>query len=66
MATSTKGQKQDRGVKGKLQFEQGNNRITLYDTESGVYRLLIGEAPNGSIVIAISKEGEDVIDALSE
>lgn len=65
MATSTQGQKQIRAVEGKLQFEEGNGRITLYDTTDNVYRMIIGILPDGTIGIAISKEGEDVFDAFN-
>lgn len=63
MATSSEGQKQLRAIRGKLQFEEGNNRITLYDTTDNVYRMIIGILPDGTIGIAISKEGEDVFAA---
>lgn len=64
MSTSTSGQKQIKPIQGKLVFEEGNSRITLYDTTDNVYRMIIGILPDGSVGIAISKEGEDVFDAL--
>lgn len=63
MATSTSGQKQIKPIQGKLVVEEGNSRITLYDTTDNVYRMVIGILPDGTIGIAISKEGEDVFDA---
>lgn len=63
MATSTQGQKLIKPVRGKLVVEEGNSRITLYDTTDNVYRMIIGILPDGTIGIAISKEGEDVFEA---
>lgn len=65
MATSTAGQKQIKPIQGKLVVEEGNSRITLYDTTDNVYRMIIGILPDGTIGIAISKEGEDVFDAFN-
>lgn len=65
MSTSTQGQKQIKPVRGKLVVEEGNSRITLYDTTDNVYRMIIGILPDGTIGIAISKEGEDVFDAFN-
>lgn len=65
MATSTSGQKQIKPIQGKLVVEEGNSRITLYDTTDNVYRMIIGILPDGTIGIAISKEGEDVFDAFA-
>lgn len=63
MSVSTSGQKQIKPILGKLVVEEGNSRITLYDTTDSVYRMIIGILPDGTIGIAISKEGEDVFDA---
>jgi len=63
MSVSTPGQKQIKPIQGKLVVEEGNSRITLYDTTDNVYRMIIGILPDGTIGIAISKEGEDVFDA---
>jgi len=65
MAVSTPGQKQIKPIQGKLVVEEGNSRITLYDTTDNVYRMIIGILPDGTIGIAISKEGEDVFDAFA-
>lgn len=65
MSTSTQGQKQIKPIRGKLVVEEGNSRITLYDTTDNVYRMIIGILPDGTIGIAISKEGEDVFDAFN-
>lgn len=65
MATSTPGQKQTRVISGKLQVEEGNNRITLYDPDAAVYRMIIGILPDGTVGIAISKVGEDVFAAFA-
>lgn len=65
MAVSTSGQKQIKPIQGKLVVEEGNSRITLYDTTDNVYRMIIGILPDGTIGIAISKEGEDVFDAFN-
>ena len=65
MATSTPGQRQIKPILGKLVVEEGNSRITLYDTTTNVYRMIIGILPDGSVGIAISKEGEDVFDAFN-
>lgn len=61
MSTSSGGTKQPSAFNGNLQFEQGNNRITMFDGTN--YRMIIGELPNGIVGIVISKEGVDVFDA---
>lgn len=65
MATSTTGDPQIPTKEGQLVFENNKNRITLYDPEADVYRMIIGILPDGTVGIAISKEGEDVFEAFS-
>ena len=55
------GQNSTSGLNGQLRFEEGNNRLVLHDGAN--YRMVIGVLPDGSIGIAISKDGEDVFDA---
>lgn len=47
-------------------FEQleSENRTKVFKDEAGVNRILIGRAPNGKYVIAVSVEGKDVISSL--
>jgi len=58
MTTSSGGTKQPSAFNGNLQFEQGNNRITMFDGTD--YRLILGLLPNGEIGLVVSKDGEDV------
>lgn len=66
MAIETKkkynGQKSTAVLDGKLRIEDGNNRMLLHD--GTVNRLIIGKAPNGEYLIAISAVGIDVVEAL--
>lgn len=48
-------------LSGRLRFEQGENRMVLFD--GTVNRMVIGLV-NGEVLIAISKPGEDVFEAL--
>lgn len=48
-------------LSGQLRFEQGENRMVLFD--GSVNRMVIGLV-NGEVLIAISKPGEDVFEAL--
>lgn len=66
MAIETKkkysGQQSTSVIDGKVRIEDGNNRMLLHD--GTVNRLIIGRAPNGEYLIAISAVGVDVIEAL--
>lgn len=66
MAIETKkkysGQQSTAVLDGKVRIEDGNNRMLLHD--GNVNRLIIGKAPNGEYLIAISAVGVDVIEAL--
>lgn len=53
----------DAVIIGRLPYDGGYG-ILLYDTD-GVPRVLQGIAPDGSIGLWVSKEGESVIDAFS-
>lgn len=48
-------------LSGQLRFEEGENRMVLFD--GAVNRMVIG-LYNGEVLIAISKPGEDVFAAL--
>lgn len=49
--------------KGYLRIEDTNGYMVLFDgTDS---RMIIGILPDGTVGIAISKEGEDVFEAFS-
>lgn len=63
MATSSGGAKQPSAYNGNLQFEQGNNRITMFD--GTVYRIIFGLLPDGTIGFIITKEGEDSFDVFN-
>lgn len=43
---------------------ESENRTKVIKDEDGVNRILIGRAPNGEYLIAVSAQGIDVIDAL--
>lgn len=66
MAIQTKkkysGQQTTEVLDGNVRIENGNNRLMMHDGE--VNRLLIGKAPNGEYIIAISAVGVDVVEAL--
>lgn len=55
------GQKKTDVLSGQLRIEDGNNRMVLFD--GTVTRMIIG-LYKGEILIAISKTGTDVFDAL--
>jgi hypothetical protein len=57
------GQKSTSVLNGQLRIEDGNNRMVLYDGSN--YRMIIGVLPDGTVGIAISKQGEDVFAAFS-
>ena len=65
MAIQTKkkytGQQSTSVLSGQLRFEEGNNRLVLHDGTN--YRMVIGILPDGTIGIAISKDGQDVFEA---
>lgn len=43
---------------------ESENRTKVIKDENGQQRVLIGRAPNGEYLIAVSAQGIDVIDAL--
>ena len=45
---------------------ESENRIKTIVDEDGVKRVIIGRAPNGEYLIAISAKGIDVIEALGQ
>lgn len=51
-------------LNGQLIFNEGKAQLTLYDPSTQKYRLVIGLV-NGEVLIAISKPGEDVFEALA-
>lgn len=63
MASSTSGSKNIATNNGKLQFTQQGNALVLFDGTT--WRMIIGVLPDGTVGIAISKDGEDVYDAFS-
>ena len=67
MAIQTKkkytGQHSTSVLNGQLRIEEGNNRMVLFN--GSIYRMIIGVLPDGTVGIAISKEGEDVFAAFS-
>ena len=60
--SSKGGQKVDI-LSGELVFDKNNNRLVLDD--GNVFRMVIGRYPNGDIGVAISVEGVDVLEELS-
>jgi len=63
MSTSTSGSKKISTNNGKLTFSQAGNALVLFDGTT--WRMIIGVLPDGTVGIAISKEGEDIYDAFS-
>lgn len=63
MAKSTSGSKNISTNNGKLQFSQAGNALVLFDGTT--WRMIIGVLPDGTVGIAISKDGEDIYDAFS-
>lgn len=63
MATSTSGSKKLATNNGKLSFVQAGNALVLFDGTT--WRMIIGVLPDGTVGIAISKDGEDIYDAFS-
>lgn len=45
---------------------ESENRTQIIKDENGQQRVLIGRAPNGEYLIAISAKGKDVIEALGQ
>ena len=43
---------------------ESENRTKLIKDENGTTRVIMGRAPNGEYLIAISTKGKDVLDAL--
>jgi len=54
------GKKQIGALDGNVKIEQGNNYLTVYDEIEGVYQIVIGRLPDGTIGFVIAKTGEDV------
>ena len=50
-------------VEGKLPYDGGYG--TLYYDTNNIPRIIVGVAPDGTIGIFVSKDGESVIDAFS-
>lgn len=50
-------------LSGQLRFEQGNNRLVLFD--GTVNRMILGQLPDGSVNIIFTKEGVDAFDVFS-
>lgn len=57
------GQKITGTNKGYLRLEDKNGYLILFDGTN--HRMIIGILPDGTVGIAISKEGQDVFDAFS-
>ncbi|UNQ40954.1 hypothetical protein MPC38_06800 [Prescottella equi] len=57
------GQQSTDTANGKLRFEVGNNRITLFDGTN--YRLIFGMLPDNTVGFIISKPGVDVFGLFS-
>lgn len=45
---------------------ESENRTQIIKDENGQQRVLIGRAPNGEYLIAISAKGKDVVEALGQ
>lgn len=60
---STSGQKLTNTNQGYLRIEDKNGYMVLYDGTD--HRMIIGILPDGTVGIAISKDGEDVFSAFS-
>lgn len=45
---------------------ESSNRTQIIKDENGKNRILIGRAPKGNYVVAISKKGVDVLEALEK
>lgn len=63
MANSTTGGKKVASNNGRLTFNQNGDALVLFN--GTVFRMIIGVLPDGTIGIAVSKEGEDIYDAFS-
>ncbi len=59
---SDTGQKIENTNQGYVRIENINGRIVVFDGTD--HRMIIGLLPDGTVAIVISKEGEDVFDAL--
>lgn len=57
------GQKTTDSNNGKLRFEEGSNRLVVQN--GAKIQMIIGELPDGTIGIAVAKEGQDVVDAFN-
>lgn len=60
---SDTGQKLTNTNQGYLRIEDINGRMVLFDGTD--HRMIIGILPDGTVGIAISKDGEDVFAAFS-
>lgn len=54
------GKKKVDALDGNVKIEQGNNYLTVYDEIEGVYQIVMGRLPDGTIGLVIAKTGEDV------
>ena len=58
---SYKGQEKVDTLSSRVRIEEGKGRIIVNDGQDN--RMIIGAAPDGKIVVAITKIGEDIFDA---
>lgn len=57
------GQQSTDTANGKLRFEEGNNRIVVWNGTK--IQMIIGFLPDSSIGVAVAKEGQDVVEAFN-
>lgn len=55
---------QAQAINNNFRQIESENRTKIITDENGQQRILIGRAPNGEYLIAISAKGVDVLDAL--
>lgn len=60
---SYSGQKKVDTLSSKVRIEEGKGRIIVNDRNDN--RMIIGADPDGIIVVALTKIGEDIFDAYS-
>lgn len=51
-------------INQNLQQIEEENRTKIIKDEDGINRVLIGKAPNGNYVVAITVKGKDVVEEL--
>ena len=61
----SEGQQQVGALDGNVKIEQGNNYMTVFDEIEGVYQIIMGRLPDGTIGFVITKTGEDVFEAFA-